>query len=299
MLTTQQKEKIFNVAIDQRGNFQGSDQKFATSLGINPSVYSRLKKGDFTKTLSESEWLRVGRVLGVALTAADEWKVAKTTTYKYIYNQLSYCQENSIARVFCDRADIGKSTTAKDYAARNKNVAYVDCSLCKTHHAFIRTLARKFGIDDKGKLRDVQDDMIYYVRSLEQPLIILDEAGDLSYPAWLEIKALWNALEGACGWYMLGADGLAAKIDRHRRSKKVGYAEIFRRFGSDYMQATPTSTNEADYAMYISTEAEKIIALNLPGVKVTPQELLKKSGSRQVMSLTLLKDRIIKYKKSA
>ncbi len=40
------------------------------------------------------------------------------------------------------------------------------------------------------------------------PLVVLDEAGDLQYEAFLELKALWNATEMCCGWYMMGADGL-------------------------------------------------------------------------------------------
>ena len=38
---------------------------------------------------------------------------------------------------------------------------------------------------------------------------------------------------------MMGADGLKAKIERARSAKKVGYAEIFSRFGSRYQKITP------------------------------------------------------------
>lgn len=66
-------------------------------------------------------------------------------------------------------------------------------------------------MDSKGHYADVYEDLVYYLRSIEHPLIILDEAGDLQYEAFLELKALWNATERCCAWYMMGADGLKEK----------------------------------------------------------------------------------------
>ena len=84
---------------------------------------------------------------------------------------------------------------------------------------------------------DVYLDLTYYIKTIEQPLIILDEAGDLQYDAFLEIKALWNATEKACGYYIMGADGLREKMRRSIDCKKVGYTEIFSRFGKRYQTA--------------------------------------------------------------
>ena len=43
---------------------------------------------------------------------------------------------------------------------------------------------------------------------------------------FLELKALWNATERCCAWYMMGADGLKEKINRAIEGKKVGYTEM-------------------------------------------------------------------------
>lgn len=298
-LSNSHKQKIYDAMESARSRFTGSDARFAASIGINGSVYSRLKKGDFDKVLSEGEWLRVGRKLNVVLNEANAWHIAPTDAYSYITTQMAYCQKYGAARIFCDKADVGKTTAAKDYISKHRNVVYVDCSQVKTLHTFIRELADQFGVESAGKLKEVRQDLIFYIQSLESPMIILDEAGDLSYPAWLEVKALWNALEGVCGWYMLGADGLAAKMNRHVRSRKVGYAEIFRRFGSSFQQSTPLSNNEADFIRYFLMQAEAIVNANLPGADVKPLDLLKVKGNKVVYSLTLLKERIIKFKREA
>ncbi len=70
-------------------------------------------------------------------------------------------------------------------------------------------------------------------------LIIIDEAGDLDYPAFLELKAFWNATEGSCGWFMIGADGLRTKIESGIHSRRVGFREIFSRFSESYASVVP------------------------------------------------------------
>jgi hypothetical protein len=100
-------------------------------------------------------------------------------------------------------------------------------------------ISKELGLASSGLYREIYGDLIYYLRTIERPVVILDEAGDLSYDAFLELKALYNATEGHCGWYMMGADGLRKKIESNRLKFKVGYPEIFSRYGSRYQKVTP------------------------------------------------------------
>ena len=234
MITKELKLKIVAAMAEARPMWGGSDAKFAKSLGISGSQYSRVKNGDLEQVLSDTAWIAIARQLEVNLGNAPEWKTARTPVYEFISAQLEVCQSEALSALLCDLSDIGKTWTAKVYAKTHRNVAYIDCSLAKGKTLLIRQIARAFGLDYTGKLGDVEANTIYYLKTLESPLIILDEAGDLHYEAWLEIKALWNATEGACGWYMMGADGLKAKIQRSIDCKKVGYTEIFSRFGKRY-----------------------------------------------------------------
>ena len=234
MITKELRQKIIAAMAEARPMWGGSDAKFAKSLGISGSQYSRVKNGDLEQVLSDTAWIAIARQLEVNLGNAPEWKTARTPVYEFISAQLEVCQSEALSALLCDLSDIGKTWTAKVYAKTHRNVAYIDCSLAKGKTLLIRQIARAFGLDYTGKLGDVEANTIYYLKTLESPLIILDEAGDLHYEAWLEIKALWNATEGACGWYMMGADGLKAKIQRSIDCKKVGYTEIFSRFGKRY-----------------------------------------------------------------
>jgi DNA transposition AAA+ family ATPase len=238
MITTEFKQRIRTKA-KERLEFYGSANKMAVALGINSAQLSRFLKGELDNVVSDANLISIARKLDVQLREDLIWKTAETPVYMYIYTQLKACRDYSLSGLLCDIADIGKTHTAKCFVKENKNVVYVDCSQVKTKQKLIRQIAIELGLGHTGKYSDVYGDLVFYLRSIPNPLIILDEAGDLDYPAFLELKALWNATEGCCGWFMMGADGLKTKIDSNLGRKKVGYTEIFSRFGSTYQKITP------------------------------------------------------------
>jgi len=244
MITTELKQRIIAELAERRNNFAGSDAKFAVSIGINNAQYSRIKNGETERVISDQNWLSLARILEIPAGNAPVWNIARTPVFDFITGQLAFCQSNAISRLLCDIADIGKTFSAKAYIKSNKNAIYVDCSQVKTKQKLVRFIAKEFGVGHTGKYSDVYADLVFYLRSLPSPLIILDEAGDLDYAAFLELKALWNATERSCGWYMMGADGLREKIRRSIDCKKVGYTEIFSRYGSRYQKASPDGSEE-------------------------------------------------------
>jgi hypothetical protein len=245
MITTEFKKQVIAALQQRRDLFSGTDTKFAVSIGISGPQYSRIKNGETERVLSDQVWITLSRLCNVNSGNGLSWVTANTPVFQYITAQLTFCQQHSASRQLCDVADIGKSHAGQDYAAKNSNVVYVDCSQVKSKNKLIRYLAKSFGVGHDGKYGDVYDDLVYYIRTLTvKPLIILDEAGDLTYEADLETKALWNATEGLCGWYKMGADGLKRKFERRIISKKVGYTELHSRFGNSYQKASPDGEHE-------------------------------------------------------
>ncbi len=283
MITNELKTRIIEKLAQSREMFSGSDAKFSVSLGINNAQYSRIKNGDTEKVLSEAQWISIARRLGVSLTNAPEWKTANTPVFQFITIQLEMCQTRSFSAILCDLSDIGKTFTAVHYAKTHKNVVYVDCSQVKSKQKLIRYIAKEFGVGSTGKYADVYEDLVFYLKTISTPLIILDEAGDLQYEAFLEIKALWNATELTCGFYMMGADGLKEKMHRSINSKKVGYTEIFSRFGKRYGKVVPVSREESEKMLQAS--AAMIIKAN-SGEGTDVNRLLKSTlGEDNIPSL--------------
>jgi hypothetical protein len=286
MITKEIKQKILAALEVSRGNFTGSDSKFAVSLGISASQYSRTKNGELDRVISDAQWISIARKIGVNLNETADWKTANTPVFQFVTAQLKACQDDSLSALLCDMADIGKTYSAKHYAANNKGVVYVDCSQVKSKQRLIRHIAKSFGVGSTGRYSDVYEDLVFYLKTLPTPLIILDEAGDLDYTAFLELKALWNAVENACGFYMMGADGLEAKINRSISVKKVGYTEMFSRFGKRYGKVVPAGKEEKEKMLQAS--AAMIIKANAEarGVSVDVNKVLRKTmGEDNVPSL--------------
>ncbi len=246
MISIDVKTKIIE-ALNHNRALYPSDAKHARSLGVEKHQYLELQKRNFKGVVEESKWISLARILNVQLKTKRKWVTVKTPTFEYINLQLSKCQERSLSAIFVDYAGIGKSHSAKYYCSQNSNAVYIDCSQVKTKQKFVRKIAQEFGVDSKGRYADVYAELVYYIGNMttgQKPLIVLDEAGDLDYLAFLEIKSLWNATEYVCGWYMMGADGLKKKIDDRKDLNKVGYAEIFDRFDNEFKRVSPKGKEE-------------------------------------------------------
>jgi hypothetical protein len=244
-LTLEFKQKVRQAVLEARAKFTGSDSEFAKSKGLNAAVFSRLKSGEIEGIISNSNYISLGRDLQVNMNN-EKWVVVRTKVYDQLEDSLTFCKEFSKAMIFVDECDIGKSLCTRHILRQMKNAFYIDCSQHKTRQQFIRALAKIVGVDNNGKYVDVKANLKYALINIEKPIIAMDEAGDLDYNAFLEIKEIWNGTENACGMYMLGADGLKTKLDNGFKNKKVGFAEILSRFSDEIIKVVPTGKEDRD-----------------------------------------------------
>lgn len=261
IITNEIKNRIAGAIMADRENYP-SDNKHAVSLGISASVYNAIKKGNYEKQVSDANWVGIARRLGVVLRQEMEWKAAETPTYAFVTGQLALCQDSGVSAILCDMPNIGKTYTAHAYVKGHRNAIYVDCSQVKTKLKLVRKIAKEFGVNSLGRYGDVYEDLVAYLRTIDTPLVILDEAGDLQYEAFLELKALWNATERSCAWYMMGADGLKEKINRAIEGKKVGYTEMLSRFGDTFSKVTPDDGKERE--KFLKAQAAIVAKVNAP-----------------------------------
>ncbi len=183
-LTNEFKNKVVQELFAQRQNFGGTDTEYAKTKGIKPSIYSRLKTGETDKLMSDTVWITMARELQVKLYE-DKWKVARTKVYNEIEDNLNFCKQFSKSLMLVDDCGIGKTFCTKHIIKTMPNAFYIDCSQAKTKQLLIRTLAKTVGIDNYGKYHEAKANLKYYLTTLEKPIVVLDEAGDLEYTAFL------------------------------------------------------------------------------------------------------------------
>lgn len=242
-ITKELKENIRTAMLSGRENFGGSDVAYARSLGIDGAVYNRIENGEIEKVISTGQWLNIGRKFQVN-TYKSEWKAAVTEVYTEMEDNFHFCQQNQTSMILVDDCGIGKTYCAKIIISKMKNAFYVDASQSQTKVRLIRQLAAALGCDTTGKYYEVLENVKYAINILENPFICIDEAGDLEYNAYLELKGIINATENNCAWFMIGADGLRSKITKGINNHKVGFAEIFSRFSDDFVTLVPRNPEE-------------------------------------------------------
>ena len=265
-ITTEFKEKIIIAMRERRKLYDGSNGAFAKTLGISAAIFSRLNNGENTGILKATQWIMMAYALGVSMEDR-KWNMARTEVFNVIEEEVQFCKAYSKARICVDDCGIGKTFSARYLSRTLKNCFYVDASQAKTKQSFIRLIAKTIGCESKGRYIEVKETLKFYLKSLTLPIVIVDEAGDLDYDAFLELKELWNATEHCCGWFMMGADGLRAKIERGITNKRVGYAEIFSRYSEKFTTIVPRERQERN-AFYKKLITDVLSANNCDPIQI-------------------------------
>lgn len=243
-LSTEFKKKIREQMLAARRNYSGTNGAFAKTLGISSSIFSRINNEEFDGVLSDPQWLRIAREFNVS-NKQDNWKVARTEVYNKIEGVLNFCKEFNKSMIIIDKWGIGKTETARNVVRNTQDAFYLDCSQCSSLSEFTRALAKLVGVNSHGRRIDVKADLKYYINNyLENAIIVLDDAGDLKTPAFLELKEYWNGTENQCAWILIGDDSLQEKLEKGKRRKKVGYGAIHSRFNSEYVSLSPVDPKE-------------------------------------------------------
>lgn len=292
-LTNEFKEKVASALLEQRNNYDGSDTAFARKYGINGAVYSRLKSGEREGLLQPAKWMGLGRELNVSLNDR-KWKAVETEVFKQIKEDILFCKDYSKSMIFVDNCGIGKTFTAKYLAKTEKNVFYIDCTQCRKKNSFIRAFAKVVGVELKGRYDDIKDETKYFLNILPSPVVIIDEAGALDKDTLGLLQEYWNATEGQCGWYMMGANALRQKLSSGVEKDRDYFAELFSRFSEKFSSVVPKEKNEKiDFYKRLITD---VISANMPD-KAKLKELVNRclvaengiiTGLRRAESLLIL-----------
>ena len=260
-LTEDYKVKVLAALTEARERYDGSVTNFAKKYGINKSVYSGLKKGDTDKKISPGKWLELGRQLGVSLNERN-WNMARTDVFNMIEEDVLFCKEFSKSMMFVDECAIGKTYSARYLSRTLKNCFYIDATQCRQERTLIRAIAKAVGGEPEGTLEEIKESAKYILNILPHPIVIIDEAGALSYSSLLLLHEFWNGTQDCCGWYLMGADGLRTKLQKGKgTSKKQSYKELFSRFSSKYNHIVPDAPDDRE--AFFRNLIESVLAVNI------------------------------------
>lgn len=235
---------------DRRASTFDSDARYARSKGITPVDYSNIKQGKYqvnAQLISRQKWAMIARSIEFNPTEGLRLTTAPTRVYQYITGQLEVCRRMSIAVMMVDEPGIGKTHVCREYARNHAGqVFYINCSDSPGKTRFVEALARVLGLERERTIEDTFHTCVQYLTTFVQnPLLILDEAGDLEQPAILMVKRLYNTTENHLGIYMAGSDGLRTRLNSGLRLGKNGYTELMSRMGARFSRCSPPKSEGA------------------------------------------------------
>jgi type II secretory pathway predicted ATPase ExeA len=216
--------------------------QIARMAGINAAYISLIRNNNEGDTIKPEHYNAIARALNVRV---DGWQTVETRNLRIVTQVLNDARHNSLFMAVAHNAGAGKSVACREYIAANpaKAVYFYQVEHQKTNKAdFMRGLIKSLGIETRGKgymsSNRMADEVIqFFTRRLDQyPLLIIDQANDLTANALSFFISLYNAVQGRMGCVMLGTENLEQTIKRGVSVNRMGFDELDSRFGRKYIK---------------------------------------------------------------
>lgn len=312
-ITNRIKDKVTDCLFFELKERKVSQAEFARIIALrhgikfDKSVLSQIKcvRDRNYSVIKDASWL----VLARHYRCMDDnvWETVDTKAFITVQTHLEKCQEHGVWQVLCDRAGIGKSYAAKEYACGHSNVIYVDCSDYPGKGDFVRFLAGQFGLQNTGGIDRLWRDVTNELLLLYKPLLILDEFGDCAEAVITLMKGLYNKAnlgsQMALGCYFIGADNLQKRLEDGRRVSKRSYAEFWSRFNGRITTLNYGKKQDV-FGSELQREIEAIVDANLPEeLADRREEIIEKSfttnGVRAIRNEIVIQKMLLEKRRQA
>ncbi len=223
MTNLPQKEEIkqaINTYCDAKGL---SKNELATQLGVSGATLSKIEL-DSWESINEKMWrkiwVKVGTNPNAELFATADFTACKTAC--------ETARKNRFMVGITGDTGMGK-TTALTACAMQKHTYYVAYDKTMKPKQFFVALLREMGVAFDGSLNEMVTRIADELNSLNNPLVIIDEAGKITQSMVLYLHVLRDKTNKNCGIVLGGMPYFKANLIKFASKEKEGYAEFLRR----------------------------------------------------------------------
>jgi DNA transposition AAA+ family ATPase len=233
MVTTDKKQQIKQLLEEHVQRFDSQKKAFNALKNVSEATGIAVLK-DKWENISESMWNNIASQVG--FNTYGRLNLVESKNYNTLRAIMDDARSHQNTLAIVGGAGCGKTSFSKNYKNNTRNAFHLACSEYMNRKAFLVKLTEAMNLNIQGTVPYLMDAIIDHIHGLENPILILDEADKLSDQVLYFFISLYNLLEGKCAIVLLATDYLADRIDRGRRLKKKGYAEIFSRIGRKFIQ---------------------------------------------------------------
>lgn len=265
-LTVEQKRQIIRgmqayiTSQDTTGDSKTCSQnKFARDARVNVGYIDAMVKGYetgnfiFNKVVIKDVYFeRIAAFIGLELKKGY-WQRFETEQYLDIESAFVEAKTGATVKTVIGGTGTGKTFTAEEMKIKYPVGTFVmRCAGDYNALNFIHYMAEILGIKDaenmsKVKVRKAIEKRIKTLYEAGQrPILVLDEAENLKFPAWERVKSIYDNVKELCGFMIMGTPNWYLKMKLQRDKKRDIAPQIFRRFMSGLKTVHLSEVSESD-----------------------------------------------------
>jgi DNA transposition AAA+ family ATPase len=213
-----------------------SKVKLAKKIGISHAVLTYVTQEQWENVSDEMLY----KIINSLKISNEVYKIIKTANYNTVFNLCEKAQRWHHMYGLIGCAGSGKTTALKRFYKAHRNVFYVECKHTMNRKQFFASILKELGINYVGTVYDMVTRIEEEFNSLENPLLIIDEAGKLSHNLILDLHDLRNSTMNNLGIVLAGCEYFKDNLEKGVQKDKQGIPEFYGRVVQWQMLNTPT-----------------------------------------------------------
>lgn len=168
-----------------------------------------------------------------------------TKDLQSVFDQCEMTRKYKLMTGLTANTGMGKTTSLKAYAGR-ENTFMVTADKTMNAKRFFLKIGSVLGVGYDGNIHDVMLKIATKLNELEEPLLIIDEAGKLNHVMMLYLHDLREYTKGNCGIILAGMPYFKTRLVKFAEKQKEGCSEFLRRINV-WHELTGLGRRETEY----------------------------------------------------
>lgn len=202
-----------------------SQNELAKKLGVSAAQLINIRTPDNWNLVSENMWQKAS----IFFSLNTDWKIIETKNYQRLTLTCNDAKKYSRFLAVTGRSGYGKTTALKAYARNTKNVFYILAKDILSRKGLLKAIAKVLSVEQQGNVETLLENIVSKIHSIENPLLIIDDAGKINDGNYRMIQLLYDETEGKTGIVIAGTPFLKEYITKMVFKGKYGFDELNRR----------------------------------------------------------------------
>ena len=201
-----------------------SKNELSVQIGVNSAYLSKIENEKFDEITDEV----LTKIRSSIQLRMSQSIVYETSDYMSVRNQCEITRNRRFMSAMVADTGMGKTTSLREYSLR-ENVFYISVNKSMNAKRLFLAILREMQISFDGNIHDVILRISEELNRIENPLLIIDEAGKLNHSMILYLHDLREFTRTNCGILLSGMPYFKMNLEKMSDRQKEGYAEFYRR----------------------------------------------------------------------